>query len=116
MNEELYAGLEKALSLAGGTHTMRDLLAQLDRNEARLWVRDGAAIVTEIQQTPQMRVCHFWLAAGDLDSVVALSRDILEWAREIGCKRATLAGRRGWERVLAGEGWSPELVLLGRTV
>lgn len=72
--------------------------------------------MTQLIDEPQMRVCHFWLAAGELGGVVALSRKVLGWAKDNGCARATLAGRRGWVRALASEGWQEELTLMGREV
>jgi hypothetical protein len=81
-----------------------------------LWTEGSAALVTEIVETPKMREIHFWLAAGELDEVTALSERVIVWARMNGCERATLAGRRGWERALASTAWKPELVLMGRDI
>lgn len=110
------SGLVEALERGGSTHTVEDVLRQVEAGEAKLWVRGAALIVTEIHQTPQVKVLHFWLATGSLDEVVALSREVLEWGRAQGCEQATLAGRRGWERVLASEGWAPMLTLMGRVL
>ena len=74
------------------------------------------AIKTEIHANPQNKVVHFWLATGVMASVLRLHYDVLAWARELGCTRATLAGRRGWEKALASEGWAPELILMGREI
>jgi hypothetical protein len=112
----MLSGLARALSYAGGTHTLDDVADALERGDAQLHESEGAVIITEIQQYPQMRVCHFWLATGELEPVVALSRQVLEWAKEQGCTRATLSGRKGWVKVLASEGWAPMLTLMGREV
>lgn len=106
--------LEEALSYSGGTHTLEDVFDQIERGDATLFRAENAVIVAELRDTPQMRVVHFWLAAGKLGAVKALSDRVLEWARGEGCTRATLAGRRGWERALPD--WSVELVLMGREV
>jgi hypothetical protein len=110
----LLAGLEEALRHGGGTHTLGDVLHQILAGEAQLWEAEDAVIVTEIHQAPRAKIVHFWLAAGEKEAVVALSRTVLEWARTEGCGQATLAGRRGWERVLSAEGWTPRLTLMGR--
>lgn len=110
------AGLERALFYSGGTHTMADVANAIESGEAKLWVGEGSAIVTQLFDEPQMRVCHFWLAAGELEPVIALSNRVLEWAKENGCARATLAGRRGWTKALASGGWKEDLVLMGREV
>lgn len=116
MIEPFLPGLAKALEYAGGTHTIEDLLDQIKRGDAQLWTSENACIVTEVQDFPRKRVLHFWLAAGGLHPVIALSRDVLDWSKSIGCASATLTGRRGWEKVLASEGWSPMLYTMGREV
>lgn len=116
MKLELLTGLQQALEYAGGTHTLRDVAEQIRAGDAQIWVDEDAVIVTEIHQTPRMKVCHFWLASGQMDAVVELSHHVLEWAHGVGCTRATLSGRRGWERALAAEGWSLATVVLQREV
>lgn len=116
MIQHFLPGLAEALERGGGTHTVEDLIRQIAEGDAQLhWLRNSA-IVTEINDTPRKRVCHFWLATGDLDDVLALSEMVLEWAKRMGCTQATLAGRRGWERVLASEGWTPALTLMQREI
>lgn len=110
------AGLVDALERGGSTHDLDDVLEQIRTGEAQLWEADDAVIVTEIHDAPRKRVVHFWLATGELDAVIALSRRVLDWAADQGCTQATLAGRRGWEKVLAAEGWAPTLTLMSREV
>lgn len=112
----LLADLDRALAYAGGTHTLGDVLRQILAGTAQLWEAEDAVIVTEVHDYPRMRVVHFWLAAGRLDAVVDLSHRVLNWAKGAGCARATLAGRKGWERVLAADGWEPMLIVMGRDV
>lgn len=113
----LISGVEAALAYGGQTHTAGDVVRAILAGEAQLWANDDdALIVSEIHDHPRARVLHFWLAAGDLEPVIALSRRVLEWGRSVGCTRATLAGRKGWVRALASEGWAPELVVMGRDI
>ncbi|HKJ87167.1 MAG TPA: hypothetical protein VKA48_01420 [Gammaproteobacteria bacterium] len=105
--------LEKALALDGG-HTLGDVIQLALERKAQVWESERAVIVTQIHDAPRQRTLHFWLAAGELADVVELSHEVLEWGRAVGCQRATLAGRKGWERVLETEGWSYELTILGR--
>ena len=116
MTPEHIAGLEKALVHSGATHTLRDVLDKIVSGDAQAWESEGAVLITELRETPQMRVLHFWLAAGELEDVISLSEKVIEWGRGVGCKRASLSGRRGWEKVLAPVGWTPELVLMGRNI
>lgn len=116
MNPQHLAGIEAALDRAGRTHSLGDVIRQVIAGQAQIWETDGALIVTEIHEAPRARVLHFWVATGELDAVVALSEVVLEWGARNGCSQATLAGRKGWERVLAGAGWSPRLTLMGRSI
>ena len=113
---EFLPGLALALEYAGGTHTLEDVAEMVKAGRAQVWTAENACIVTEVQDFPRKRVLHFWLATGDLGLVIALSRDVLDWGKSIGCASATLSGRRGWEKVLASEGWSPMLYTMGREV
>ena len=116
MNQEHIEGIKKALEHCGGTHSLQHVVDRLESGDAQYWEEGSAAIITELRETPNMRVLHFWLATGDLEDVILLSERIIEWGRYVGCQRATLAGRKGWEKVLARNGWSPELVLMGRDI
>jgi len=109
-------GLVEALEHAGGTHTIEDVLDQIRRGTAQIWTNEDACIVSEVHDYPRKRVLNFWLATGALPAVIALSREVLAWGKRNGCESATLTGRRGWEKVLATEGWSPMLSVMGREV
>jgi hypothetical protein len=105
-------GVRAALGPDG--HTVDDLLGQVASGEAQLWHRTGALIVTQIVEEGPDMVLHFWVATGELQPLIALSRELLAWGKEQGCSRASLIGRRGWERVLSGEGWEYAHTALGR--
>lgn len=112
---EAAQGLQEALEHARGTHTLEDVLAQVEAGEAQLWRAPGAVIVTEIKQTPRRKVVHFWLATGDMRAVLDLHKMILAWAQEEhGCDLATLSGRRGWVRALRDEGWDEATTVMAR--
>ena len=113
--QEIEEGLRKALERGGG-HTLEDVARLIRDGQAQLWAEDEAVLVTQIIDTPQRRELHFWLATGALDKVVDLSNRVLDWGRDNGCEHATLSGRRGWVKALSGEGWTEELVLMGRPI
>jgi len=107
-------GLEEALEHGGGTHNIEHVLAAVRRGEAQLWLDDDAAIVTEVNDTPNEKELHFWLATGTLSDVLALMNKVTEWGRTRGCTVATMAGRFGWKKILANEGWEPQMIVMGR--
>lgn len=106
------AGIEAALKHGGDTHSIHDVEALVAGQYAQLWQTERACIVTEVDQAPGAKTLRFWLATGDLEEVIVMSRGIEDWGRRQGCTRSEFAGRRGWERVLAAEGWSPSLIVL----
>ena len=108
--------IAEALERGGSTHSVEDVLAQVEAGEAQLHEWEDSVIVTEIHDAPRCRYVHLWLAAGKLEEVIPLSRIVLAWAKQMGCARATMAGRRGWEMVLQSEGWKAELTLMGRAI
>lgn len=107
--------LEAALEHAGGTHTIDDVINEIVIGKLQFWPGDKCAIVTEIEQYPLMKSCHFFLAGGDLQELEQMTPRIEAWAKGQGCKRMTLAGRRGWERTfLAGDGYKPRWYVMAK--
>ena len=82
--------------------TEADLLRDLYRGEARMWLGERAAIVTQHVD----RCLHVWLAGGDLREIVEMRVGVEAYARALGCQEITITGRRGWERVLRQHGFS----------
>lgn len=97
--------IEKALALAGGGYTLRDVAMEIVQGGAQLWVRDHGLIITQVCEEPAGRYLLFWIAAGDMSDVLGLLDDIYAWARSEGMTRAIFRGRRGWQRVLEDDGW-----------
>lgn len=94
--------LEAALGYADGTHTVDDVRAAIEGGKAQFWPGEKSAVVTEILTFPRKKVCHYWLAGGDLDELLDMEPSIETWAKAIGCESMTIAGRPGWHRALKG--------------
>jgi len=109
-------GLMAALSHGGDTYSLADVIHELDRGHAQLWRNGDAVVVTQVNDTPQRKVLHFWIATGKLEEVIALSEVAIEWGKAQGCDLATLSGRRGWVKALADHGWSEQLTVMGREI
>lgn len=99
-----------------GEATEIELLTELRRGEARLWVGDDAALVTQLAQEADGACIHIWLAGGTLAGVLALRPGIEAWARGAGCRSITVEGRPGWRRVLRPYGYLPSGCELKRTL
>lgn len=61
----------------------------------------GCALVTEI-----IGDClHCWLGGGSLRGLMAMREPIEETARFWGLKRASIIGRKGWDRIYSACGY-----------
>ena len=111
--------LLRALEYAGGTHTLDDVWEGVKSGAMQIWVGPHSVMVTEIQQFPQVRCCHFFLAAGVLAELEAMYPAVMEWAKaEMQCTRASLAGRPGWARsfLTKTNGWRASHLVLTKEI
>ena len=83
---------------------MAELLDDLANDRAMLWPGARCALVTRITQDPE-RTIHVWLGGGDLQEMVEMRAGIEAVGRLMGCTAATIAGRKGWERVFRAHGF-----------
>lgn len=114
LTPEMLEGLRQALHVGGDSHTLADVFEAVALGAAQLWVEGDTCLVTEVNDTPQVRELHFWLATGALDDVIALTNKVMDWGRKQGCTVATLTGRFGWKKVMAREGWEPLTIQMAR--
>lgn len=112
--DRLSGYISDALEYADGTHTLDDVRALLDEGSLQLWPGAASAVVTQLIQTPRQKLLHFFLVGGNMDELKRLYPIILDWGRANGCTRATLSGRKGWERTFLTreEGWTTPLVCM----
>lgn len=77
----------------------------------QFWPGRSSVIITEIIEYPRYKVLNFFLAGGgSLAELQAMTPLIEEWGRLNGCKKATLVGRKGWERTfISRDGWRKTL-------
>lgn len=108
--------LEPALARAGGTHTIEDVRAAIANRYMQFWPGARAAIVTEVQEFPQLRIFNAFLAGGDLDEILAMEPSLCSFGRYLGCQFIKLSGRRGWARVLNAQGWKEEFAVLAKSL
>lgn len=92
--------IQAALAYANGTHELEDVREAITAGKAQFWPGRKSAVVTEILTYPRKRVCHFWLAGGDLEELVHMEQSISTWAKAMGCQGTSIAGRAGWLKAL----------------
>lgn len=107
----------KALDFGGNVYTIEDVEQMIREGKAQIWPGATSVIVTEIIQYPRGKSIHLFLAGGNLQELEEMLPPIIEWGREQGCDRASLSGRRGWERsFLRDQGWKATLVIMEKEI
>lgn len=105
--------ISAALEYSGGSHSLEDIRQGLADSQLQCWPGVRSVVITQIQQMPQRKELHLFLAAGDLTELRALYPIIMDWGRAQGCTVATFTGRKGWERTFLTreEGWRSRMIL-----
>jgi hypothetical protein len=83
----------------------------LGAGQLTLWTGEKAALVTEFEHKPRMKILNVFLGGGDLAELMELEAKLVTFARAHGCARITGGSRRdvghggqrdGWQRALPG--------------
>lgn len=99
--------IEAALVYEGGAHTVDDVMEAVAKGEADAWYGPQSIVITQIDEQPRRKILHFFLAAGRMEELEAMTPGILHWGEEQGCTVARLVGRKGWTRsFLTRTGWT----------
>jgi hypothetical protein len=99
--------LKPALDRADEGLSLEDVRRMVETGRAGLLPGQKSAAVIRVQ-----KVFHTWLAGGDLSELLHMEEIATGWARDQGCERMTLIGRKGWARVLASRGYVRDELLV----
>lgn len=105
--------IEAALRHSGGTHTFDDVVQMLVEARAQAWVNGSSIAITEVVVFPRKRMLHCFLAGGKASEIIEMMPSAMQWGADNGCSEFTIAGRRGWQRVLSKYGWKPKMLVMG---
>jgi len=92
--------IERALARHVPLYTADDILDACERGDMQLWCIGQSVLVTEVVAFPQARVVRSVAAAGRLRDILEILPVAESWAKDLGCRYAIAAGRRGWGRAL----------------
>lgn len=91
--------IQRAIDVEGD-HTLAEVRKSLLERDRQLWLglEDGvrAILITQVQKP----VCYVELCAGEGIKCLPFLGVVEAWAKELGCTRMEIMGRKGWERVL----------------
>lgn len=110
--DQIRKWIADALEYSGGTHTVDDVIDGIVSGHMQLWPAPRGCAVTEIVSYPRKKVLHVFLAAGEMDQIVDMLESAKDWGRQQGCDAFTIAGRKGWKRVLAKHGFNETFTVL----
>jgi hypothetical protein len=113
--------VEAALKRGNADQSGEDVRGHIERGTMQLWLawdddagRPRGCFVTEVLDGARGRYCNFVVAGGGRGFSPWRMEDwFAAWAREKGCVRLTLVGRRGWARRLR---WREAAVTLERQI
>jgi hypothetical protein len=106
--------IEAALQYSGGTHIFEDIVEAVLAGRMQLWSGEKGCAVTEIIMYPRKKVIHVFLAGGDMNQIIDFEESALEFGRINGCQTMTLAGRKGWTKILDKRGWKESFVVMSK--
>lgn len=108
--------IEAALERSGGTHIFEDIVDAVIEGRMQFWPASDACAITEVIVFPRKKVLHVFLAGGKMETIVDMNDSAVEWAKLIGCDGMSIAGRKGWVKVLKKKGWRESFVSLALEV
>ena len=89
-------------------YTPQDIIDGLIQDRFQLFIswedHVESAVITEIAQYPQKRICRYFLAGGNnMDNwLEPIQKEIEKFAKHNNCNSIEVAGRKGWARKLKG--------------
>jgi len=106
--------IENALMYSGGTHEFIDIVNGVLSGTMQLWAGERGCAVTEITVYPRKKILHVFLAGGDMEQILDFQESAAEFARINKCDSMTIAGRRGWTRVLDKHDWEESFCVMSK--
>jgi hypothetical protein len=100
------AQVQRALAMAGNTHSLGDILELLETGEMQSFVVNDSWAVTRLVQCPRKLVVEIFLVTGADEDMPALEGRVREFARRMGATMIRALGREGWARRAPERGWT----------
>lgn len=97
--------LREALERMGNTHTLDDIVAEINARTMQSFVEGETWAVTKLIQFPQRKVLEIVLVIGDIDDAVKLHDTVMAFAAEQNCDLVRTFARDGWQHWAKKRGW-----------
>ena len=87
-----------------------DIYKQCSDLRALFFCNSDAFGIVQVVENPQMVTLHIILAGGSLDALFEIEEIVAKFGQEIGAKKFTFIGRKGFTKKLKSRGWtSPKM-------
>lgn len=106
--------INEALAYGDDAYSFDDIAEGVLSGRFYLHSLPNSLIILEIIQYPRMKALHGFLAAGDLEEILAAVPELEKAATQLGCSHASVAGRPGWKKVYENLGWSQAAVVMSK--
>lgn len=107
--------IEAALRYGGGTHLFEDVVEAVRDGRMQMWANGGTVAITEVIVYPRKKVLHVFIGAGKRSELFEMIDSAWHWGQGIGCSAMTLAGRRGWTKLMGKFGFKPTLYVMEKS-
>jgi hypothetical protein len=104
--------IEAALKYSGGTHLFEDVVAAVHEGKMQMWANGETVAITEIICYPRKKVLHVFIGSGKRKELFEMIESAWEWGKMNGCSSMTLAGRKGWTKLMGKFGFKPTLYVM----
>lgn len=93
-------------------HDLDYVKREIEERRAQLWHGRHSVIVTRIVKRLDGLACVIWLASGQMRELVEeMLPDVEAWAKENGCLKVVIVGRKGWVRKLKRQYTATHIVM-----
>jgi|TARA_R110000824_G_C14885124_1_gene643850 hypothetical protein len=105
--------IEGALKLLD-THDFFDIKEGILNGRFVLWPAPDGCLVTEFIEYPKYRVLNVFLGGGKLERLVDMRPAMEDFAKKTGCKKISITGRKGWQKILNNNGGKVEAYVMAK--
>lgn len=98
--------IEKSLCYDGHSHSFDDIVDKVLEGRLRFYPLKSSFFLMEVEVTPGYSAFHGFLVGGDLEEIMDAIPMMKQEGRDLGCKYASMTGRKGWEPQFKRIGWA----------
>lgn len=107
--------IEAALKYSGGTHLFEDVVHAVHDGRMQMWANGETVAITEVICYPRKKVLHVFIGSGKRKELFEMIDSAWQWGQSIGCSGMTLAGRKGWMKLMGKFGFKPTLYVMEKS-